>query len=78
MPQSAYERGRLPVAVRRRADAALPSRRSSVAPRHAGRRPRFINEDEIFDGHRGLRLDPRLACLLHVLAFLLAGVQSFF
>jgi hypothetical protein len=46
--------------------------------RHAGRSPRFIDKHELFHFHRGERLLPRPARLLHVLSFLLAGVQRFF
>ena len=76
--QSAHKGRRLPMPVRRRVEATLTSGRAPVASRHAGRCPRFIDKHELFDFHRGQRLPPRAARLLHVLAFLLAGVQGFF
>jgi hypothetical protein len=64
--------------VRCRVDATLTSGGTPVASRHARRYPGFIDEYELFDFHRGQRLLPRFSRLLHVLAFLLAGVQGFF
>ena len=76
--QSAHKGRRLPMSVRRRVEATLTSGRAPVASRHARRYPGFIDKHELFDFHRGQRLLPRSARLLHVLAFLLAGVQGFF
>ena len=76
--QSAHKGRRLPMPVRRRVDATPTSGRTPVAARHAGRYPRFIDKHELFDFHRGQRLLPCFSCPLHVLAFLLAGVQGFF
>ncbi len=76
--QSAHKGRRLPMSVRCRVEATLTSGRASVASRHARRYPGFIDKDELFDFHRGQRLLPGFSCLLHVRAFLLAGVQGFF
>lgn len=76
--QSAHKGRRFPMPVRRRVEAAPASGRAPVTSRHAGRCPRFIDEHELFDFHRGQRLPPRAARPLHVLALLLAGVQRFF
>ena len=76
--QAGHEGGRVPVPAGRGCDAALASGRTPVAPRHTGRCPRFIQENQLLDVHVGLRFKPYLARLLNVLAFLLAGVQSFF
>jgi len=76
--QSAHKGRRLPMPVRCRVDATPPSGRAPVASRHAGRYPRFIDKHELFDFHRGQRLQPCSARPLHVLSFLLAGVQRFF
>jgi len=76
--QSAHKDRRLPMPGRRRVEATTPSGRTPVAARHTGRCPRFIDKHELFDFHRGQRLPPRASRLLHVLAFLLAGVQRFF
>jgi hypothetical protein len=78
MPQAAYESGRLPVAMRSRADAALPFGRSSVAPHHTGRCPGFIEEYKLFHVQARLRFKPFQPRRLHLLAFLFAGVQGFF
>ena len=75
---SAWRRLDVPVAMWRRTDAALASGSTPVAPGHVSRSPRFIEEHELFYVHRWQSLDPRAARLLYVLAFLLAGVQSFF
>jgi hypothetical protein len=68
----------LPVAEGRRSDASLPPGSPPMAPRHIGRRPCFINKYKPFNVHTRLRFSPKAARLLNVLAFLLAGVQSFF
>jgi hypothetical protein len=51
--QSAHKCRGFPMPVRRRVEAATPSGGPSVAARHAGRSPRFIDEHEPFDFHRG-------------------------
>ena len=76
--QSADKGCRLPMSVRRRVDTTPASGRAPAASRHARRYPCFIDKDELSDFHRGQRLLPCLSCPLHVLAFLLAGVQGFF
>ncbi len=76
--QSAHKGRRLPMPVRCRVEAAPTLGRTSVATRHAGRCPRFIDKHELFDFHRGQRLPPRASRPLHVFALLLAGVQGFF
>ena len=76
-PQSAHKGRRLPMPMGRRVEAALTPGLTPVAARHAGRGPCFIDKHELFDFHRGLRLLPRSARLLHGLSFLLAGVQRF-
>ena len=77
LEKSSGEGCRFPVAKRCRADAALPFGGSSIASRHAGRCPCFIDEYELFNIHAQLRFKPCFARRLHGLAFLLAGVQSF-
>jgi len=76
--QSADKGCRLPMSVGCRVEATLTSGRAPVASRHARRYPGFIDKDELFDFHRGQRLLPGFARPLHVLAFLLVGVQGFF
>ena len=78
LEKSSDEGCRFPVAKRCRADAALPFGGSSIASRHAGRCPCFIDEYELFNIHAQLRFKPCFARRLHGLAFLLAGVQSIF
>jgi len=76
--QSTHKGHRLPMPMRHRVEATLAAGRAPVASRHARRYPDFIDKHELFDFQRGQRLQPSLACALHVLAFLLAGVQGFF
>ena len=47
-------------------------------PCHACRGPRFIDEYKLFYIHPRQCFNPSSPRLLHVLAFLLAGVQGFF
>ena len=78
MPQSGDERGGVPMAVRHGADAPFATRCTTVAPGHVGRRPGFIQKDQLRDIQRwlgGLPLTPRG---VYVGAFLLAGVQGVF
>ena len=73
------DKGRgLPIAKGRRTHAAAALGGTAVAARQIGRGPGFIDEYQLCDVHRRLRFGPRLPRRLHVLAFLLAGVQGFF
>ncbi len=79
MTAQAGDKGRrLPIAEWCRTDASSASGGTAVASRHIGRGPGLINEYKLLDVHRRLRFTPRAPRRLHVLAFLLAGVQRFF
>ena len=78
VPQSGKKSGRLPIAIGGRCDAALPPGRAAIAPRHVGRGPGLIDEHELSCVHVRLHRVPGAPRHLHVLALLLAGVQSFF
>jgi len=78
VPQTRNQGGRLPIAIRGRSDAALTSGGAAIAPRHVGRGPGFIDEHEFFYVQLRLYRAPGAPRHLHVLALLLAGVQSFF
>lgn len=78
VPQTRKKRGRLPIAIRGRCDASLSSGRATIAARHVGRGPGFIDEYEFSYVQVRLSRAPRAPRHLHVLALLLAGVQSFF
>ena len=72
VPQTRQKRGRLPIAIGGRCDAALS------AGRQVGRGPGFIDEHELSYVQVRLSRAPGAPRHLHVLALLLAGVQSFF
>jgi len=76
--QAGDKGGGLPIAKGRRSDAAAALGGTAIAPCHVGRGPGFIDENQLFQVHRRLRLGPCPPRGLHVLAFLLAGVQGFF
>ena len=78
VPQTSDKGGRLPIAIGSRSDASLPSGRAAIAPRHVCRGPGFIDEHELSYVHVRLCRVPGAPRHLHVLALLLAGVQSFF
>lgn len=78
VPQTGDKGGRLPIAIRGRCDASLSSGRAAIAARHVGRGPGFIDEHEFSYVQVRLSRAPGAPRHLHVLAFLLAGVQSFF
>jgi len=64
--------------VRDRTEATLAPWRPPVAPHYVRRRPGFINKYELIEIEQERVVRPRLACLPHVVALLLAGVQGFF
>jgi hypothetical protein len=76
--QAGDEGGCLPIAERGRIDAPTALGGAAIASRHVGRGPCFIDKYQLFDVHRRLRFTPCQPRCLHVLAFLLAGVQGFF
>ena len=78
VPQTRKKRGRLPIAIGGRCDAALSSGRAAIAARHVGRGPGFIDEHEFSCVQVRLSRAPGAPRDLHVVALLLAGVQSFF
>ena len=59
-------------------DATLAPWRPPIAPHHVRRSPGFINKHEFIEIEQERVVTPRLACLPHVVALLLAGVQGFF
>ena len=73
--QGGDECRRHPMAVRRRRDEALPTRRPSIEPQHIGLCSRFINEDKIFRIQSGLACKPFIARLGDIRAILLGGAQ---
>ena len=78
MTQSGDERGGVPMSVRNGGEAAFAARRTSVAPGHVRRRPRFIQKDQFRDVQSRLGGLPLTPGGLHVGAISLAGVQGFF
>lgn len=78
VPQGGHEGRRFPVAERRGSDTAPTLGSTSIVPRHVGRDPCFIKKHEPFQLPPWRRLSPCAPRSLHVLALLLAGVQSFF
>ncbi len=78
VPQTRKKSGRLPIAIGGRCDASLASGRAAIATRHVGRGPGFIDEHELSYVQARLYRAPGAPRHLHVLALLLAGVQSFF
>ena len=75
MAQGGDECRRHPMAMRRRRDEALPTRRPSIEPQHIGLCSRFINEDKIFRIQSGLACKPFIARLGDIRAILLGGAQ---
>ena len=78
LPQCPHESGSLPVTLGDRSDATLPPRCAPVTPCHVRCSPRFINKYEPIEIKQERVVTPRAACLPHVVALLLAGVQGFF
>jgi hypothetical protein len=79
MAAQAGEKSRgLPIAEGCRSDAATALGGTTIASRHVGRGPGFIDKYQLFQVHRRLRFTPCAPCGLHVFALLLAGVQGFF
>jgi hypothetical protein len=78
VPQTRKKSGCLPIAIRGRCDASLSSGGATIATRHVGRCPGFIDEHEFSYVQVRLYRAPAAPRHLHVLALLLAGVQSFF
>ena len=76
--QGGHEGGGLPVAVRHGGDAALPAGCAAARRGHTGAGPRLVEKDQACVIPARLLLPPFTACLLHVVALLLAGVQRFF
>jgi len=76
--QAGNKGGSLPIAQRRRIDTSTALGGAAIVSRHVGRGPGFIDEYQLFDVHCLLRFTPGQPRRLHVLAFLLAGVQRFF
>ncbi len=76
--ERADEGGGLPMPVGHRRPAALAAPRPAVAPRHLGRGPGFIDEDQPLGFEIGLSLEPVLPTTHNVRALLLAGVRGFF
>ncbi len=76
--QASHKGRRLPIAEWSRADASAAFGSPSVAARHVGRGPGFVNKHQLFDVHRWLCFAPRASRCLYVFALLLAGVQGFF
>ena len=64
--------------VRDRTDATLAPWRPPIAPHHVRRSPSFIDKYELVEIEQERVVTPRLVCLPHVVALLLAGVQGFF
>lgn len=78
MPQATDKCSRFPMSLGSCRDAALASGSAAITPRHVGRSPGFIEKHQLFDVHDGLCFRPDSSRRLHVRAFLLVGVQSFF
>jgi len=76
--QAGNEGRRLPIAEGCRIDASTALGGTAVASRHIGCSPGFVNKYQFFEVHRRLCFIPCQPRRLHVLAFLLAGVQRFF
>ena len=66
------------MSVRHRGDAPFTPRRTSLAPGHVRRRPRFIQNDPLHDIQRRLSGRPLTPRRVYVGACVLAGVQGFF
>ena len=76
--QASNKGRRLPIAEGCRTDASAALGGTTITSRHVGRGPGFIDKYQLFDVHRRLRFTPCPPRRLHVLTFLLAGVQGFF
>ena len=76
--QAGHEGSGFPVLMRYGGDAALAFWRTAVGAGHVGTGTGFIQKHQLGDIKHGLACPPLLPRGLHVLAFLLAGVQSFF
>ncbi len=76
--ERADEGGGLPMPVGHRRLATLAAPRPAMAPRHLGRGPGLIDEDQTLGFQIGLGLEPVLPATRNVRALLLAGVRGFF
>jgi hypothetical protein len=76
--QAADEGDCLPMSMRNGGVAALASRCPTAQADHFGRKPAFIDEDQVLGGELRLAVEPPLAGRLYVGPFLLTGVRSLF
>ena len=76
--QGGDESGGLPVPVGRGPATAFAPGRAAPGGRHRGVDPGFVDEHQPSGIPTTLVVLPLMTCLLHVGAFLLAGVQRFF
>ncbi len=64
--------------VGRRRPAARATRRPAITPRHLGRGPGFVDEDQPLRFQVGLCLEPDPPPVQNIRALLFAGVRGFF
>ncbi len=77
-PERADEGGGLPVPVGNRRPAAFAAPRPSITPRHLGRGPGLVDEDQTLGIEIRLALEPGPPAMQNVRTLLLAGVRGFF
>ena len=78
MTQRHHQGGRMPVAMRHRALAALAANRAPILTRHFGVEACFIKEDQMTAFPARLLLAPELAGDLQIRPVLFGGAQRFF
>ena len=78
LAQPGHEGGRLPVAVRHRADQPFGPRRPAPGPRHRGRGPGLVKEDQPLRRELMLLLPPALTLRRHVRTRLFGCVRGCF
>jgi hypothetical protein len=66
------------MAMRHARAQAFAAWATSMAPRHVGRGPGFVNEDQAAGVEIKLTFEPFLAALQNIRALLLAGVRGLF
>jgi len=76
--KTGHEGAGFPVPVRSRAVCAFAARSTSVTARHVGRRPCFVDEDQLLWPHGGLQIMPNAPFRRYVGSFLLGGAERLF